>query len=67
MNLISVKKYELTEEEIKSIEKTRDIISELHTAGYDDCDDFYGMDLGLWDVQMYLDFLIDNNHKNLEC
>ena len=66
MKLTSVKKYEFTEEEIKSIEKTRDIISDLYTADYGDCDVFYGMDLGLWNVREYLDFLIDNNNKNLE-
>lgn len=67
MKLTNVKKYELTEEEIEFIEKTRDIISDLYSADYDECDVFYGMDLGLWDVREYLDFLINNNNKNLDC
>ena len=45
MKLTNIKKYELTEEEIEFIEKTRDIISDLYSADYDECDVFYGMDL----------------------
>ena len=66
MTITSIKRYSLTDKEIKAIQTTLDVVKELDWGDFDNYEGIYGSSLCLTDVQEILQIILENNNKNLE-
>lgn len=66
MTTENIKKYSLTDEEIKAIKITLEIVSELIYEEVEDYGEFYSSGISIEDAREILKVILENNNKNLE-